>query len=244
MPPRNIDNLEEPPMEECHAYLLLDGSASMKNPESSGDPKNIAVAKMVQGLINEFHDDAAIENTLLTIICWDSNKIDDVRLLEYDVKQKNHYYENFNPTSVKSDDERLKLWDPLEKNQHGGGTPTGRALNFARKMAEDWVKNAQGTVSRRAVIYLLTDGQTYPEHESNGLDQKALITKFNEDNIAKGVVRLLTVGYFQKPEGADTQEDAARKVLRELPLNPAAYKETKNAKDIAQYVIITISIPV
>ena len=219
--------------EESHVFLLLCGSRNMKCNDATGEPKHVAVAKMVQGLINEFHDDAAFENTLLTVICWDSNKIDDVRLLEYDVKQHHHYYENYDPTTVKSDDEKLKLWDPLDK--HGGATPTGRALEFARWMAESWVRCAERSNRRIATISLLSDGKTFPENESSGLDQKALIAKFNENNRHKGLVRLITIGYFQKNTGCGHPEDADRAALKELVLSPALYKETNNAREIACY---------
>src|SRR5207247_593143 len=106
----------------------------------------------------------------------------------------------------------------------------------------DWVSQASGAATHRAVIYLLSDGRTEPKDEPTGLEQKQLINDFNAANKARGVIRLATVGYFQKPPGQDEREDAARQLLKSLPLNPGAYFEAKNAEVIAGYVKRTISI--
>jgi uncharacterized protein YegL len=219
-----------------HAFLLLDGSGSMKSPElRTGTKKHLAVAGMVQSLINELHENVSISNTQLTVICYDSNKVDDVRLREYDVKSNTHFNEN-----------ETNAWDPLVG--HGGGTPIGRGLAFAREQAEQWVNGAQGMEVRRTVIYLLSDGMNYPDTEPNGMSERQKIKDFNskQEDLRKqggfkGRIRTATVGYFQAPAGSDPEEDKGRELLRSLPDNPNAYFETADAKEIADYIVRTIT---
>src|SRR2546423_13442733 len=93
-------------------------------------------------------------------------------------------------------------WDPLRG--HGGVTPIGRALAFARSLAENWVNDAQGMEFRRAVIYVLSDGIVEPATEPDGLEERQKISDFNRALEArkdteglKGQVRLATMGYYQ-----------------------------------------------
>ncbi len=219
-----------------HAFLLLDGSGSMTESElRSGKPKHKAVADMVQNLINELHDGLSIINTQLTIICYDSNKVDDIRLQGHDVKSDAYYNQN-----------NQDVWDPLRG--HNGATPIGRALAFGRELAEQWVTTAPGMEVRRAVIYLISDGMNYPDTESNGMDEKKKIKKFNDEQAAlkeqggfKGKISIATVGYFQYPAGTKSEEDKGRELLKSLPINEKAYFETDDAEKIAAYIVRTLS---
>jgi len=223
-----------------HAFLLLDGSASMRAPElKSKMPKHRAVAKMVQELINELYDNPAMQNTQLTIVCYDSNNVKDVRLSDYDIKSKMHY-------KRECDEKDVDKWDPLIG--HKGNTPIGRALAFGRELAEKWINDAHGVETRRGVIYLMSDGMVYPDTEPNGMDEIRKIKDFNaqqeklkEEGRYKGRIRVHTVGYYQLPEGSDEEEDKGRELLKSLPDNPKAYKETPTAEEIADYIIRTIT---
>jgi uncharacterized protein YegL len=219
-----------------HAFLLLDGSGSMAFPDLiANKPKHLAVAEMVQFLINELHDNASITNTQLTIICYDSNKVDDVRLSDYDVKSNTYYQQS-----------DLNLWDPLQG--HNGATPIGRALAFGRELAEKWINAAQGMEVRRAVIYLMSDGMNYPETEPNGMSERENIKEYNAQQETlrssggfKGRIRTSTLGYYQHPKGTDTEEDKGRELLSQLPDNISAYFEHRDTQKIADYIIRTIT---
>lgn len=135
-------------------FLLFDGSGSMEQPErASGQPKHAAVAQMVQDLIDEL-DNSAFANTYLFIYAYDAGVTDNGNyrpritelLADYDV-QSGPYKGNSNP----------KLWDPLVS--HGGGTPIGAALDYCFQQATAWVERTDGQEQRRAVIYLLSDGE-------------------------------------------------------------------------------------
>lgn len=219
-----------------HAFVLLDGSGSMTEAErNSGKPKHKAVAEMVQNLINEMYDNPSISNTQLTIVCYDSNSTDDIRLSDYDVKSNMHYNQN-----------NLDLWDPTRG--HGGATPIGRALASGRNLAEQWVNAAQGMEVRRAVIYLLTDGMNYPDTEPNGLSERQKIKDFNaqqetlrEQGGFKGRIRTAALGYYQFPQGTNSEEDKGRDLLKNLPDNPNAYFETASAPELVDYIVRTIT---
>jgi len=219
-----------------HAFLLLDGSGSMTEPErNSGKAKHIAVAEMVQNLINELYDNPSIANTQLTIVCYDSSSVDDIRLSDYDVKSNMHYNQN-----------NIDLWDP--NRNHGGATPIGRALASGHKLAEQWISAAQGMEVRRAVIYLLSDGGNYPDTEPNGMSERQKIKDFNTQQEAlreqggfKGRIRTATLGYYQFPQGANSEEDNGRDLLKNLPDNPNAYFESATASDLADYIVRTIT---
>lgn len=220
-----------------HAYLLLDGSGSMVDQErQSKQPKHRAVAQMVQSLINELHEADAINNTQLTVICYDSTSVEDIRLSDYDVKS-NMYFQSSN----------IDLWDPIRG--HNQATPIGRALAFARQLAEDWINAAQGMEVRRAVIYLLSDGMNYPDTEPNGMSERQKIKDFNAQQESlkasggyKGRIRTATLGYFQFPPGSNDDEDKGRELLKSLPDNPKAnFLETSTAAEIADYILRTIT---
>ena len=227
------DQLEGAGFDLYHAFLLLDGSGRMKDKEQqSGKPKHLAVAEMVQKLINELHDRPDINNTQLTVVCYDGVSVDDIRLRDYDVKANMHYNQA-----------NLDIWDPLRG--HGGTTPIGRALEVGRELAERWVNDAQGMENRRGVIYLLSDGMVFPDTESNGMGERQKIKDFNEEQTksgsAKGRIRIATVGYYQFPEGGSPEEDAGRELLKNLPDNPRAFFQTANASEITDYIVKTIA---
>lgn len=227
----------EPDIQTNHGIIALDGSGSMKDKESSGARKNRAVAKMVQLLFNAMKDSEVIQNTYLSVLIWDSNNVSDWRVVEYDVKADLHYLpgaESLDPESKEFD-----KWDPIPG--HDGTTPTGRALQEARSKAELWANSGAGLVGRRAVIYLMSDGMLYPKSEPSGEDERTAILKFNTDNVDNNrVIRIATIGYFQHPEGASSDEDQGRVLLRKLATNTKAYFETPSAKDICTYVLKTL----
>lgn len=211
-----------------HAFLLLDGSAGMREQERESKlPKHKVVAKMVQELIDEFHDNPQCVCTYLTIVCFDGKKVNDIRLADYDVKAE-VYYQNKN----------LDLWDPIIG--HGETSPIGRALAFVRKLTEEWVNGAIGEEFRRAIIYLMSDGKLYPANEPDGKDEVVKIRSFNNENLHIGKIRLFTVGFFQYPEGCDDArrngDDEGRKLLKSLPENPRAYAENEPAHRLVNYV--------
>jgi uncharacterized protein YegL len=219
-----------------HAFLLLDGSGSMKEIEhETGQPKHLAAAHMVQALIDEMHDNYAITDTLLTVICYCGNNVQDIRVRDYDVKSNTYYKQT-----------DVSQWDPLVG--HGGTTPIGRALAYGREMAENWINAAPGIEVRRAVIFLVSDGMNYPETEPDGTDEKQKIREFNaqqeklrQQGGFKGRIRLATIGYFQAPQGSNDDEDKGRELLRKLPDNPRAFFfESKKASEIANYILYTI----
>lgn len=203
-----------------HAYLLLDGSGSMGDSElRTRKPKHRAVAEMVQDLIKTLKDDDQIQDLLLTVICYDSNRVEDVRLRAYDVKQSEDSYRK--PPYVDKD---LDTWDPVVG--HNGATPIGRALASARQMAEEWVKTAPSGTAHRAIIWLLTDGMNYPESEPNGVDERNRIVDFTNAQEEqkkqgaeyKGRIRIATIGYYQFPDPQKPSlSDEEKKQLEQAP---------------------------
>ncbi len=225
-----------------HGFLLLDGSGSMKGIElRTGLPKHRAVAKMVQDLTNVLHDDPAIQDVLFTVICYDGNWVNDVRVANYDVKASEEYYK---PDYTDRD---LDVWDPLIG--HGGTTPIGRALAFARQRAEEWVNAAPSGLKHRAAIYLLSDGMNFPSTEPNGISERDKIISFYEQQEEarkrggeyKGRIRILTIGYYQAPAGQNPEEDEGRKLLKALAFPSEFYFETSDAKDIARFIKRTVT---
>lgn len=222
-----------------HAFLLLDGSGSMKDREhSSGRPKHRAVAAMVQDLIGILRDDEQIRDMRLTVVCYDGGRIDDVRLTEHDVKRSDQYYRQAPYT-----DRDLDVWDPLIG--HGGSTPIGRALAFAADRAMRWVSDAPGGFIHRAVVCLLSDGMNYPHSEPDGQDTRRAVDAFNDARSSQseeytGRVRIATSGYYQHPPGRDAEEDAGRELLRRLAQPAGAYFESSQAREICRFLHKTI----
>jgi len=215
-------------------FLVLDGSGSMEQPErASGQPKHAAVAQMVQDLIDEL-DNSAFANTYLFIYAYDAGVTDNGNyrpritelLADYDV-QSGPYRGNSNP----------KLWDPLVS--HGGGTPIGAALDYCFQQATAWVERADGQEQRRAVIYLLSDGENNIGDDGRSITGQ--IDEFNE-RTNKGRIRLATIGYFQHCEGEDEEEDKARRLLTDLPNNRGAYFESGDKDMILRYILDTFPV--
>ncbi len=209
-----------------HAFLLLDGSGSMHDPERSGEPKHRAVASMVQQIIEQAHQ--KFTDTFLSVLAYDADGDNHARvtelLLDYDVSD-----------SVYNDNTNLDLWDPLP--QHGGNTPIGAVLAYAREKAETWVRLAQNQEQRRAVIYLLSDGMN--NVGPDGTEQRALIDTFNKES-TQGKVRLACVGYFQHGLGVSTEEDAGRELLRRLSTTKVF--ESSDVSEIIAYILSTMTV--
>ena len=235
-------NREGPPLVR-HAFLLLDGSGSMEEKElRSGLTKHRAVAEMVQDLINELHEEDEIQEGLLTIICYDSTHIDDIRLSAYDVRRDEDYLRPGKPYS----EDDLNRWDPFIG--HGMRTPIGRVLAFAREKAEEWVLSAPGGTIHRAVICLMSDGMNYPPTEPNGMEENNSVQKFTNNQISlegrgeyKGRIRIVTVGYFQHQKGQNEEEDQGRELLSQLAFPDTGYFETPDAKKIVQFLVKTLT---
>lgn len=212
-----------------HAFLVLDGSGSMSDIEKlSGKPKNVAVAEMVQQIINSLNG-SEFADTFLSVYAYDA-AAGDVRITEM---LKDYYA----LSSTYNESADVMKWDPLQG--HGGMTPIGSALEYAFKQASVWVENADGSEARRAIIYLLSDGMN--NVGADGMEVKKQIEQFNATT-DKGRIRLSTIGYFQYEKGTNTDEDKARDLLRNLPTNTRAYFEAASVKDIAGYIFDTISL--
>lgn len=244
-----------------HGILLLDGSGTMRETEQgTGQPKHRAVAAMVQDTINAIKTDMEIEDILLSVICYDGKRIDDIREFGYDVKESDEFfnedYQKLRDSGNEDDRKRyqtmLDKWDPLIG--HGGATPIGRALKYAGDMAEEWVMSAPIGVIHRAVICLLTDGMNYPASEPNGLAEKERIVEFNqqqegeakrENGNYKGYIRIATLGYYQNPPGARVEEDEGRALLKQLAHAPGmpneGYYENAKADQFARFIKSTVA---
>jgi hypothetical protein len=211
-----------------HTFLLLDGSGSMKEIEhSSGKPKHRAVAEAVQDLVSRLHayslsEGADIE---LTVTCYDSANVDDVRVSGYKVSDDRY---------VSYPD--VDNWDPLRG--HGSGTPIGRALEAAFERAKQWIARAGDShESRRAKIMLLSDGMNYPDSELDGSSVKEEVRFFNENN-KRHRISLYTIGYFQAQPGAEDEEASGRELLRNLTSDPTRnYCEAQDASTAADYIL-------
>ncbi len=213
-----------------HAFLLLDCSGSMADDEqASGRPKHKRVAEMVQQLVDRLNEGPEFDDTFLTVITYDADanrrpRVADV-LTGYDVR-----------STVYKGNQDFSIWDKFA--DHGHATPIGAVLAYARGKAEEWINNGTGQESRRAVIFLLSDGMN--NVGPDGMDERAKIEDFNRSQ-EKGRIRLATVGYFQHPQGQSTEEDNGRQLLNRLPNNPDAYFESGDVDAIASYVVSTIS---
>ncbi|MHB8624582.1 MAG: vWA domain-containing protein [Aggregatilineales bacterium] len=214
-------------LSKYHAYLILDGSGSMSNKErDSGKEKHLVIAEMVQELIDTLHDDPEMEDVFLSVYSFDE-KGTKPHCEDYDVKADTYYQKT-----------EYSRWDPLLG--HGGGTPIGEALDFARLRAEKWVESARGQEQHRAIIYLMSDGQN--NLGRSPMDIRNELTNFQSP---KGRVRLATVGYFQFREGEPGETDDeknGRTLLKQLPLNEKAYFESANGKAILGYIKRTIQV--
>jgi hypothetical protein len=218
---------------EALAILMVDASGTMIEKElKTGEPKHRRAAWMVQEVLNRM-DDPQYEFASITVAPFSADSTGGVKVILL--------LEEHNPFTLKTytNNRDLDYWDGLspENQQRGMGhlTPIGTAIAWARAKAEQWVTAADGQVQRRVVIYLLSDGMN--NYGPDGMEEKHAIAAFN-DSCEKGYIRLATIGYFQ---GTSPEEDAGRRLLEALPLNTEAYFEADNVKDIATYILSTIS---
>jgi hypothetical protein len=203
-----------------------------ENELQTGEPKHRRVAWMVQEVLTGM-DDPQYEYAFATVICFsaDGTGVKVVSLLD-----------THNPYELKTytDDRTPDFWDPLSPTNREQGmghlTPIGTAITWARQRAEQWVNAAAGQVQRRAVIYVLSDGMN--NYGPDGKEEKKALAAFNV-SCEQGYIRLATIGYFQSPPGTNAEEDAGRQLLQELPLNPKAYFESDNVKNIVRYILST-----
>lgn len=120
-----------------HGFLLLDGSGSMEAKEfTSGNKKHLAVAEMVQDLINLLHDaPRGHDPILLSVAAYDANNPYDSKLTGYDV-ESSQYYESRAKLGAPFKPEVLQRWDPLPGHGGGNADRTGppRGTNEGRGM--------------------------------------------------------------------------------------------------------------
>jgi hypothetical protein len=221
---------------EAHAIIMVDASGTMGGIEQrSGVEKHLCAAQGVQKVVDAM-DDPQYENACLSVASFSANRggVQIVSLLDCHKPYEAKTY---------TGNTDLQLWDGLSPQNcalgMGGGTPIGSALDWARDRAEQWVNAALGQVQRRAVIYLMSDGMN--NVGPDGRDQKVAIQAFNA-SCEKGEIRLATIGYFQSPEGTNIEEDEGRRLLRDLPLNSAAYFESDNFTYIVGYILSTLAL--
>jgi hypothetical protein len=231
------EKFEGLPDVEAHAYILVDGSGTMGEKELlSGELKHRRCAWMVQQLLNAM-DSPQYEYAFITVVIFSADRegVKVVSLLE-----------GHNPCQSKmyTGNTDLDIWDGLSPQNRAQGmgnqTPIGTAIAWAREQAEQWVNASTGQVKRRAVIYLLSDGMN--TYGPSGLEEKKAIQAFNSSS-ERGGIRLATIGYFQSKEGDGTrpEEDAGRRLLRDLVLNDKAYFEAGNVHEIVRYILSTLT---
>jgi len=231
----SFESSEGIPDIEGHAIIVVDGSSSMAEKErKTGEPKHRCVARMVQEILNAT-DDPQYQYVVVTVVIFSGNR-DGVKLLclldGYNAYESKAYTGNTD----------LDMWDALSPAHLAQGmgnmTPLGTALAWARQQAEQWVNASPGQVQRRSVIYLLTDGMN--NLGPDGMEEKKAIAAFNASS-EKGYIRLATIGYFQSDPGSgdNPEEEAGRRLLRALVLNPHAYFESDNVTDIVRYILST-----
>lgn len=216
-----------------HAFLVLDGSGSMVDKEKgSKKPKHVAVAEMVQHIIDHLND-GKFQDTYLSVYAYDASGTPGKEVVH--VTELLRGYDT--QAAIYSGGTDFMKWDPLR--EHGGMTPIGSALSHVFGQAAAWVDQADGTEERRAIIYLLSDGMN--NIGPNGKDTSKQIEDFNAKS-KKGRIRLSTIGYFQHDEGSDPEEDAGRSLLRSMPNNQHAYFEASQGGEIAKYIFDTIPV--
>ena len=231
----SYESSEGLPDVEVHAFIVVDASGTMGQKELKTDePKHRCAAWMVQEILNAT-DDPQYQYVVITVIIFSGNR-DGVKVLclldGYNAYESKAYTGNTD----------LDIWDALSPAHRaagmGGLTPLGTALAWARQQAEQWITASPGQVQRRAVIYLLTDGQN--TMGPDGLDEKAAIAAFNASS-EKGYIRLGTIGYFQSEPGKGTnpEEEAGRRLLEALSLNTGMYFESDNVTNIVKYILST-----
>jgi hypothetical protein len=226
---------------ECHAIIMVDASGTMGGKERKTDEeKHLCAARGVQKVLDAM-DDPQYENACLSVAPFSANRggVQIVSLLDCHKPYEAKTY---------TGNTDLQLWDGLSPQNcalgMGGGTPIGSALRCAREIGEQWVNASPGQVQRRAVIYLMSDGMN--NVGPDGRDEKKAIEAFNA-SCEKGEIRLAAIGYFQSEESAsgklmDPEEEAGRQLLRDLPLNSAAYFESDNFTYIVGYILSTLAL--
>lgn len=221
---------------EAHAIIMVDATGTMGGIErKTREPKHLCAARGVQKVLDAM-DDPQYENACISVAPFSASRggVQIVSLLDCHKPYEAKTY---------TGNTDLEPWDGLSPQNRalgmGGGTPIGSALAWARERAEQWVNAAPGAVQRRSVIYLMSDGMN--NMGPDGRDQKVAFQAFNA-SCEKGEIRLATIGYFQSPEGTNFEEDEGRRLLRDLPLNSAAYFESDNFKDIVGYILSTLTL--
>jgi hypothetical protein len=229
------ETLEGFPEIELHAYLVVDGSATMREIERvTQELKHLRAAWLFQEVLNRM-DDPQYEFAVISGCCFSADRtgVKVISLLE-----------EHNPFMLKTytGNTDLTYWDALSPQNLSQGmgnmTPIGSALAWGRERAEQWVNAAQGQVLRRAALFLFSDGKN--NYGPDGMEEKAAIQDFNA-SCKKGYIRLASIGYFQMEEGKNAEEDAGRALLRALPRNQDAFFEADNVEKIVPFILSTMT---
>jgi len=179
--------------------IVLDGSGSMQEPDSSGATKAASADRAAQDLIRRLQQSRRRDNFFISVITYDDKAI--IRL---------------EPTPV-TNITQIPSFDPL--NGHGGQTNIGGALQKAYEVAKGFLRDESSFV-RCVVIVLMTDGQ-----HNTGQDPETVVSEIKKSELP---IKIATVGFgtgdidvvFLEKIASTTRSDMGGQKMFKLTNNP------------------------
>jgi len=180
--------------------IVLDGSGSMKEPDSSGEAKAASADRAAQDLIKRLQQSIKKDNFFISVITYDDKAI--LRL---------------KPTQV-TNITLIPSFDPLEG--HGGQTNIGGALQMAYEVAQGFLSE-ESFFERCVVIVLMTDGK-----HNTGQNPNTVVSEIKKSELP---IMIATVGFGRTDDidvglleeiASTTRSDKGEQKMFKLTNNP------------------------
>jgi Mg-chelatase subunit ChlD len=204
-----------PPSFNQLGVLVLDGSGSMSEPAAGNISKAEAVNSAVRGLFTRFRQSRYVKNFSFSVVTFDENA------------------QLHTPVTAAIDVNDDGNYDPLQN--HGGGTNIGSGLLEAKRVAEDFLRQAPRGVPSSVVLVVMSDGRD----GEGGVVNPAESVRIAEE-IKRNPVITVCSTYFA---GLGSQDAAAQEHLRHLASNPTkGYQTVHDAESLRGFFLESMSI--
>jgi Mg-chelatase subunit ChlD len=210
----NLSALMSPPSFNQLGILVLDGSHSMHEPTADGKTKTQAVDTAVRDIFARFKESRYAKNFSFAVVTFDEDA---------------QMHTPITPAIALNKDGD---YDPMK--HHGGATNIATGLLEAKRIANEFLRDAPREEHPTVVIVLMSDGR-----DGDGGVGDPEETRRIAEEIKRNQAITICSTYFA---GADRQDQQEQDQLKSLASNPVNnYKTVYDAESLRRFFYASLS---
>jgi Mg-chelatase subunit ChlD len=194
--------------------FILDGSGSMAEPAAGNITKAQAVNRAIRDVFTRFRKSRQRRNFSFAVVTFDHNA---------------KLHTGVTPAEELADDGD---YDP--QANHGGATDIGAGLTEAKRVAEDFLRQAPAGVKSDVVLVLMSDGR-----DGDGGAGDPVTTQRVADEIKRDARFKIYTTYFPGLGSPDLQAEEHLKALSSDPV--ANYRTAHDAQTLRDFFLASTS---